>query len=254
MTGAGSCGTAVRSWTIISGGVLLACVLAEAPALAGESDGAEARARFARGLEALDEGRIDVARRAFAQAARLAPGWGLAYLQWGVVEQSIDPESQAARACLERAVELSPDNARARYHLGVLYERLGRNQDAARELGAALELRPRMRDAQFRLAAALHALGDIEGAIAAYRRVLIHERRHTGALAALAELYERTGELTSAESALRSIVQAQPHVAYNHYRLGQFYERIGEKRKARRAFARANSLDPRPQRKMRELR
>jgi len=230
----------------------IACVVATT-AIA-KNEGARARARFARGMEALDDGRVDVARRAFAQAASLAPEWGLAFLQWGVVEQSIDPESQAARECLERAVQLSSKNSRAHYHLGVLYERLARNQDAAREFGAALALRPHMRDAQFRLATTLHALGDIEGAVVVYLEVLQTERRHTGALAALAELYERTGELESAERALALIVQAQPKVAYNHYRLAQFYERIGEKKKAKRAFARADSLDPRPQRKMRELR
>lgn len=234
--------------------LIFLAMLVATPAAADKSEGAKARARFARGLEALEEGRVDVARRAFAQAASLAPEWGLAFLQWGVVEQSIDPESQAARECLERAIELSPKNARAHYHLGVLYERLGRNQDAATEFGAALELRPRMRDAQFRLAASLHALGNLEGAVVAYLEVLQTERRHTGALAALAELYERTGETESAERALVLIVQTQPRIAYNHYRLAQFYERIGDKRKARRAFAKAESLDPRPQRKMRDLR
>jgi tetratricopeptide (TPR) repeat protein len=232
--------------------VLAALVTADASA--GQKEGAEARRRFSHGMEALRDSRVEIARSEFARAARLAPEWGLAFLQWGVVEQSIDAQSSVARECLERAVALAPDNPRAHYHLGTLYERLGRNQEAAQEFGAALELRPRMRDAQFRLAASLHALGDIEGAISAYHKVLMRERHHTGALTALADLYEHTNELAAAERALVSIVQAQPGVAYHHYRLAQFYERIGERRKARRAYTRADELDPRPQRKMRRLR
>ncbi len=216
--------------------------------------GTAARAEFTRGMQALTAGRIDVARQAFSEAVALAPEWGLAYLQWGIVEQSVDPKATIARECLQTAVELAPGNPRAHYHLGVLYEGLDVPLDAMREYRAALQLRPRMRDVQFRLATVLSEIGEQDAAILTFRDVLDQQPGHTGALTALAELFEKTNRIEDAEQALVAITRTQPRVAYHHYRLGQFYERVGKQSAARQAFARADWLDPRPTRKMRRLR
>ncbi len=236
---------------------VIALVLALGSNAAAASDahkGTAARAEFAKGMQALTAGRIDVARRAFSESVALAPEWGLAYLQWGIVEQSVDPKAEIARQCLQTAVKLAPRNPRAHYHLGVLYEGLGIPLDAVRQYKAALTLRPRMRDAQFRLATALAAIGEQDAAILVFQDVLDQNPGHTGALTALAALFEKANQIDDAEHALMAIAQAQPRVAYHHYRLGQFYERIGKRTAARQAFARAESLDPRPTRKMRRLR
>jgi tetratricopeptide (TPR) repeat protein len=237
---------------ITATGILLAASVGLAAP--SEDSGTAARAEFARGMAALRDGRIDVARQAFSETVALAPAWGLAYLQWGIVELSVDADAGVARECLETAVELSPQNARAHFHLGELYEKVGQSEAAIREYRTALALRSSMREAAFKLAAALAATGARLEAISVYESIVAKEPEHTGALAALAELYEQTERLEEAEKALVAITMNQPGVAYNHYRLGQFYERIGKERKARKAFSRANSLDPRPQRKMRRLR
>ncbi|MBI5512089.1 MAG: tetratricopeptide repeat protein [Deltaproteobacteria bacterium] len=219
-----------------------------------QSIAAEARAAFQRGVSALANSRIDVAREAFARAAALAPEWGLAFLEWGAVEASIDPKSALALECLHQAAELAPGNPRVHYQLGLLYEQQEKYADAVRELKAAIALRPTMVDARFHLARLLILTGARDEAATALEAVIAADAGHTGALAALAELYEGAGKIDAAETALLSIAKIQPQIAFNHVRLGQFYERQGDQRKAQAAFAKAEALDPRPKRNMRKLR
>jgi tetratricopeptide (TPR) repeat protein len=111
-----------------------------------------------------------------------------------------------------------------------------------------------MLDAHFQLGDVRRQQGQSEAAIAAFETVVVRDERHLGALAALADLYEKVGRAADAEKALLRIVRLQPDNAYHQYNLAQFYSRIGEDKKARVAFQRAEAIDPRPKRKMRQLR
>jgi Flp pilus assembly protein TadD len=62
---------------------------------------------------------------------------GTAYREQGDIE--------AARAELERAVELAPDDLRASYQLGLVYAKLGDKEGARRMFARADELRGRER-------------------------------------------------------------------------------------------------------------
>jgi tetratricopeptide (TPR) repeat protein len=232
--------------------LVIASLCLTTPARA-QSVGAEARGAFARGMAAINAGHVDVAREAFARAAELAPEWGLAFLEWGIVEAAVDPKSALALECLKKAAVLSPGNPRVHYQLGLLYEQQARLADAVRELKSALALRSTMRDARYRLAQVLLLAEAREEALTMFQSLITEEPGHTGALTAIAELYEHGGKLTEAEEALLSLTRLQPQVAYHRYRLAQFYERTGNVKKAKQAFAQAEALDPRPKRTMRQL-
>jgi tetratricopeptide (TPR) repeat protein len=195
----------------------------------------------------------DGAREAFSRAAELAPEWGLAFLEWGIVEAAVDPKGALALECLKKAASLNPGNPRVHYQLGLLYEQQAKLADAVRELKAALALRSTMRDARYRLAQVLIQENAKDEALATFQVLISEEPGHTGALTAVAELYEERGSLVEAEAALLSLTKLQPQVAYHRYRLGQFYERTGNAKKAKQAFAQAEALDPRPKRNMRTL-
>lgn len=220
---------------------------------ANANDGAIARTAFSQGNQALEAGRTTDARDAFQRAMTAAPDWGLAHLSFGIAEQTVDPDSERAFTALETAVKLEPENPKARYHLGLAYDRKGRFSDAAKQYAIAVERRPQMYDAQFQLATALRMSGDNAGAVTAYEALLRNEPTHIGALSALSEVYEAVQRMDDAEQSLITITRLQPNVAYHQYRLAKFYERSGNKNKAHAAFVRADSLKPQAQRKMRPL-
>ena len=62
-------------------------------------------------------------------------------------KQQVDPIPGVAdaQAPLETAVKLQPQNAAAHYHLGVVYQRTGRKDDAAREFALRKEISDRNR-------------------------------------------------------------------------------------------------------------
>lgn len=217
------------------------------------NDGAIARTAFSQGTQALEAGRTEDARDAFQRAMTAAPDWGLAHLSFGIAEQTVDPDSERALTALEMAVKLEPENPKARYHLGLAYDRKGRFSEAAKQYAIAIERRPQMYDAQFQLATALRMSGDNNGAVSAYEALLRTDPSHIGALSALSETYENVGRMDDAEQSLITITRLQPNVAYHQYRLAKFYERSGNKNKAQAAFVRADSLKPQAQRKMRPL-
>ncbi|MEO1302636.1 MAG: tetratricopeptide repeat protein [Myxococcota bacterium] len=236
--------------TLLVGAML---TLAPESANAGR-DGRIARNHFARGMKALDAGDTLAASVAFAKAAKEAPDWGLAHLQWGIAAQLYEPESSDVITALERAVELDRENARANYHLALAYERSGRHQEAATHLQQTLRARPDYPRARFTLARNLAASGDDTAAVEAYHQVLGREARHTGALVALADIYERTGRTEAAEAMLRRLTVFYHGVPYHHLRLARFYDRIGDAERAREARDVAESLNPKPKRTMRPLR
>ena len=101
---------------------------------------------------------------------------------------------------------------------------------------------------------AIPASGYFVAAESTFSSLLGHSPNHTGALQALAELYESQERFGDAENALLQIARYNPSTAYHFHRLGQFYERIGKPRKARKAYAKAERIDPLPKRRMRPLR
>ena len=213
---------------------------------------AEARSAFAEGLAALDKAEFARAEARFRVAATLVPDWGLAHLQLGIALFNLDPQDPRAAASLEHAVALDAGNARAHLQLGLAYDRLGRANDAVREVRAAISLRPDLIEGRYLLAGILAASGADTDAIETYGQVLERAPGHIGALAGLAACYERTGQNILAETALLTIARLYPDVSYHRYRLAEFYERIGAREKAARIYGELESSEPRT-RKMRRL-
>lgn len=119
------------TWTASA---LAAVVLTASP------NGEIARASFRDGMAALDAGNPLAAAAAFETAAKEAPTWALAFLQWGTALQLCQPESADVLLALERATELDPDNARANFALGKAYLRVSRQRDAIRCFEKTLSL------------------------------------------------------------------------------------------------------------------
>ena len=95
---------------------------------------------------------------------------------------------------LRRMLERKPDDLRARFGLAAEYERLGRWEDVARELGEYLERADDQGNAWGRLGNALLELGREDEARVAYRRGIDAATRH-GHPSMAAEFEETLGDL-----------------------------------------------------------
>ena len=74
-----------------------------------------------------------LARRLLEQAISANPELPEAYFQMGVLDQQ-EMEWQDSAKVLEKAVALRPEYGQAHYRLARAYQRLGRNEEAQREI------------------------------------------------------------------------------------------------------------------------
>lgn len=144
-----------------------------------------------RGTQALKAGNWAAAASLFRRGVELAPGdpslrhrLGTALSQLGDVA--------GAKEQFEMAVRVSPQYARARYSLGVLWESSGGHlKEATDQYVAAIKSEPSYLEARLRLAAIYRREGRFQESLAQYDHVLqidprVSEARFGGAMAAVA--------------------------------------------------------------------
>jgi len=130
-----------------------------------------ARARLAKGDEALAEKDLDLALAEFKQAVRLDPQLAEGHRKLGQVYKQTGQLARAADA-LETAVQIDPLDFAAMFDLGEVYRLLDNLTKAIRAYALACELEPREFEPRFRLATAYHQNGELESAIEQYDAAL----------------------------------------------------------------------------------
>jgi len=183
-------------------------------------------------------GELDGAGAAYVQYNRLMPGRPWGWIGLGKIARRQVRFDDAVRH-LERAFELEPRYKQTSYLLAVTYRALGRNDDAARQLGH-FDTRPETMAMQDPIVEKLRGRatgkygllnqakvlldgGRLERAEALYRKVL---RGHPGEYAALSNLglvYLRQRRHEEAEAVLLEAVAAQPTGAHARATLSRVY-------------------------------
>jgi tetratricopeptide (TPR) repeat protein len=79
-----------------------------------------------------------------------------------------------AETYLRKALKLSPENVEARYRLGLVLQRLGKDWAAAREYRRVIKARPGFAEAQFMLGLALERCGRRHAAVKAFAKAYKH--------------------------------------------------------------------------------
>jgi tetratricopeptide (TPR) repeat protein len=141
------------------------------------------------------------------QAVRLAPNYDPAYFLMGISELAIH-DLTAARAALDRAVELKDTIPLYHYELGETLFMTGQMDESKREVSRTLELDPRFAAAHYWRARVLHREGDLAGAI----------------------------------RDLKAAVAIDPGLTLAYYELGRLYKEIGQSGKASAALAKSEEL------------
>jgi tetratricopeptide (TPR) repeat protein len=203
-------------------------------ALAIKGDYLPARVKLAEAL--LDAGELEESKRLFEGLVKEPAAEPVAEFGLGRIASADDGLSDAA-AHFEKAIALYPELGAAHYALALTYRKLGRRDDARRELAlheqygarwpaipdAALDRVNALKDNASTLierGMKLAESGDVAGAIAAHEDALTREPSSVDAHANLISLYGRAQNWSKAEEHYRALVALGLNLGDAHYDYG----------------------------------
>jgi len=150
---------------------------------------------------------------------------------------------RAERLC--GALLKAEPRAHAALHLqGLIDNRRGKTQRAARTLRKAIALAPKEAAYHNNLGEVLRAAGDLPGAVAAYRRAIEVKPQYPQALSNLGIALMAMGDSQAAEQALDMAVALQPDLLNARFNLGVLHSALGDRPKAEAAYRELLVVDP----------
>jgi adenylate cyclase len=167
----------------------------------------EARAKLA--VSWSNKEYLRIARRLFAKAARLDPGYARAYagmadcdaFAWASGDLDVSYEDMLANS--SRALELAPRLAEAHASKGMALYVTGHPEEAMQALQSALELDTELFEAHFFYGLSCRDTGDFSSAALHHARAAELQRRNYQPLAMLADALMAMGRRNESESAAR---------------------------------------------------
>ena len=125
-------------------------------------------------------GEYDLAMKAYATAAAVAPDDDQAYLKLAVAARNSN-QPEVATEALQSLLRLEPRHMGAHYLLGLTHLEQGRFEHAVRHNVAAVRINPNFADAYNNLGTAWQNLGELDKALVFYRKAVELEPRHATA-------------------------------------------------------------------------
>ncbi|GHH90708.1 hypothetical protein GCM10017779_11650 [Streptomyces capillispiralis] len=174
----------------------------------------------------------------------LAPGTAARVYRGRAVSRAVRGDYRAALTDLDRALTLTPDDARSRALRGEYLRILRRHDDAVRDLERAVALDPAHDYAWASLGATRLALGDPAAALAALDRALALTPDYPWALIRRARVRRELGESEGRLADLDRAVTLQPDSPWAHCERGDALRAAGRDEEALAAYDRALGLDP----------
>ena len=160
---------------------------------------------------------------------------------WELAEQR---QYEAAIAEWKKALELNPEDAKARTNLGHVLVRAGKSGEAIEQYRKALEFNPEYTEAHNNLGVALAARGQLEEAIAHYQKALEvnpdSAESHTNLGVALAA----RGQLDKAVVHFQEALEVNPEYPEVHNNLGVVLARAGKLDEAIKHFQKFLQANP----------
>jgi serine/threonine-protein kinase len=153
---------------------------------------------------------------------------------------------EAALGLLQKGWEAHPDNFWINHDLAFAFTRTKppRRDQQIRFLTAAVAVRRRSTVAYLNLGTALHDVGDLEGALHAYRAAIDLDPKLAKAHCNLGSALEDKGDLKAALRAYHLAIDLDPKLAMAYYNLGNALHKQGDVDGALQAWRTAIDVDP----------
>ncbi len=163
---------------------------------------------------------------------------------WKALGASLNAQGKDSLPALQKSTELEPDNAEAHNNLGVAQKARGQLDAAVASYRRALEIKPNYAEAHYNLGITLQELGQLDGAVACYRGALGIKPDYIEALSNLALTLKDLGQLDGAVTCLRRALEIQPNLAWLHSNLGSALKDLGQLDAAVMCYRRALEIEP----------
>ena len=157
-----------------------------------------------------------------------------------------------AQGELEKAVALNPKLPFAHYNLGVVYRRLGKPEQAAREFKLEMTLAPDQPWSYESLGTMYLQQRDMDRALEMFGVALKIDPKLPNSLDGVGKAYLERGEPQKAIAYFRRAVELAPDSAKMHFQLGQAYARTGRQEKGQEEIAKAQRLQARARKELEE--
>ncbi len=163
---------------------------------------------------------------------------------WKALGVSLWMQGKDALHALEKAADLSTNDAEAHGNLGNALRALGRPEDAAASHRRALVINPRSAEAFNNLGSALRDLGRLDEAVANYRRAVEIRSDFAIAHGNLGSALRSLGRFDEAVVCHRRAVEIRPDMAEGHQMLGDSLLELARVDEAVASYRRALALRP----------
>lgn len=146
----------------------------------------------------------------------------------------------------KEALKINPKYTDARHNLGVLYNHLGRYDDAIREFELALqdELYRNRANTLNALGWAYYKKGDYKNAEDAFKKTIKHDRMYLIAYDNLGKVYIDSKRYSEAVEILNQVLKLKSNYPEARLDLGIAYLKLGKTDEAKTEFESALALDP----------
>lgn len=190
-------------------------------------------------------GKVDAARYWYAQALEIDPNFAEIHANLGSLYAQ-QKQWQKSIACYQKAIEIKPNLASAYRNLARVFLQSGQPQAGAECWYEALtlDLNWAKPDEHFTLGNTLLELGQLERAIACYRRAIQLQPSYADAYHNLGEVLSVMGQCEEAIAAYRQAIDLNPNFDAPHYGLGKALASLDRREEAIACYRRAIELNP----------
>jgi serine/threonine-protein kinase len=187
---------------------------------------------------------IDLLNAAIARDKNFALAYAaLGEAYWAQYREKKDASwTDKARAANLEALRIDPAQPEVRMALAVMYEGLGRTDQATEELRKVLELQPRNDNAHLVLSRIHGEKAEWDKAIAEATAAIALRPNYWRNHAQLGDMLLRAGRLDESIAAYRRITELQPDSARGFQRLGRAQQAAGRADEAIESYEKANAI------------